>query len=148
MLGFPEERSDFRELQAPTGTVNCGGWVTHMCSAALGYHWFRQWLVDCSAASHYRKQFWIIVSLGTIFGSTVLGLMLLLLLSTVFDRNTWQCLKVFGCHSYCCTWMLICFSQLVTRLLSESLIVCVVLVGSNWILSINCGLLRLLYNIS
>ena len=32
------------------------GRVTHICVVELGHHWFRQWLVACSAPSHYLNQ--------------------------------------------------------------------------------------------
>ena len=43
--------------------------VLHKCVGELGHHWSMQWLVACSASSHYMNQCWIIAlgSLGTIF---------------------------------------------------------------------------------
>ena len=38
------------------------GRVTHICVVELGHHWFRQWLVACSALSHYLNQCWNIVN--------------------------------------------------------------------------------------
>ena len=34
----------------------------HICVDNLGHHWFRYWLVACSAPSHYLNQYWNIVS--------------------------------------------------------------------------------------
>ena len=36
--------------------------VPHICDSELGQHWFRQWLVACSAPSHYLNQCWLIVN--------------------------------------------------------------------------------------
>ena len=36
--------------------------VTQKCVGVLGHHWFRQWLVACSAPSQYRNQCWLIVN--------------------------------------------------------------------------------------
>ena len=38
------------------------GRVTHICVVELGHHLLRQWLVVCSAPSHYPNQCWNIVS--------------------------------------------------------------------------------------
>ena len=38
------------------------GRVMHICVVELGHHWFRQWLVTCSAPSHYLNQCWNIVN--------------------------------------------------------------------------------------
>ena len=38
------------------------GRVTHICVVELGHHWFRQWLVVCSAPKNYPNQCWIIVN--------------------------------------------------------------------------------------
>ena len=38
------------------------GRATHICVTKVGYHWFRQWLVACSAPSHYLNKCWIIVN--------------------------------------------------------------------------------------
>ena len=38
------------------------GRVTHICVIKLGHHWFRYWLVACSAPSHYLNQCWNIVN--------------------------------------------------------------------------------------
>ena len=35
--------------------------MTHWCTSKLCYHWIIQWLVACSAPSHYLNQCWIIV---------------------------------------------------------------------------------------
>ena len=37
--------------------------VPHICITELGRHWFREWLVACSAPSHYLNQHWVIVNL-------------------------------------------------------------------------------------
>ena len=37
-------------------------WVLHICISELGQHWFRQWLVACSAPSHYLNQCSLIVN--------------------------------------------------------------------------------------
>ena len=37
------------------------GRVTHICVVDLGHHWFRYWLVACSAPSHYLNLCWNIV---------------------------------------------------------------------------------------
>ena len=39
------------------------GRVTHICVVELGHHWFRQWLVACSAPSHYLNQCWNVVDI-------------------------------------------------------------------------------------
>ena len=36
--------------------------VPHICVNDLGHHWFRKWLVACSASSHYLNQCWLIVN--------------------------------------------------------------------------------------
>ena len=36
--------------------------MTHICVVELDHHWFRQWLVTCSAPSHYLNQCWNIVN--------------------------------------------------------------------------------------
>ena len=36
--------------------------VPHICVGEVGHHWFRQWLVACSAPSHYLNQCWLIVN--------------------------------------------------------------------------------------
>ena len=36
--------------------------VPHICVSKLGQHWFRQWLVACSAPSHCLDQCWLIVN--------------------------------------------------------------------------------------
>ena len=36
--------------------------VPHICVSELVQYWFRQWLVACSAPSHYLNQFWRIVN--------------------------------------------------------------------------------------
>ena len=36
--------------------------VPHMCISEQGQDWFRQWLVACSAPSHYLNQCWLIVN--------------------------------------------------------------------------------------
>ena len=36
--------------------------MPHICVGELGQHWFRQWLVACSAPSHYWNQCWLIVN--------------------------------------------------------------------------------------
>ena len=36
--------------------------VPHICICELGQHWFRWWLVACSAPSHYLNQCWLIVN--------------------------------------------------------------------------------------
>ena len=36
--------------------------VPHICVSELGQRWFRQWLVACSAPSHYLDQCWVIVN--------------------------------------------------------------------------------------
>ena len=33
-------------------------WVTHICTSKLGQHWFRWWLVACSAPSRHLNQCW------------------------------------------------------------------------------------------
>ena len=38
------------------------GRVTHICVVELGHHWFRYWIVACSALSHYLNQCWNIVN--------------------------------------------------------------------------------------
>ena len=47
------------KLPTPTST-NCAltNWnqVTHICFSELSHHWIRQWLVSCSASSHYLNQ--------------------------------------------------------------------------------------------
>ena len=35
----------------------------HICVRELGQHWFRKWLVTCSAPSHYLDQWWLVVNL-------------------------------------------------------------------------------------
>ena len=37
----------------------------HVCVSGSGQHWFRQWLVACSAPSHYLNQCWVIVNWTT-----------------------------------------------------------------------------------
>ena len=32
--------------------------MSHICVVELGHHWFRYWLVACSAPSHYLNQCW------------------------------------------------------------------------------------------
>ena len=41
--------------------LNHWGRVTHICVVDLGHHWFRYWLVACSAPSHYLNLCWNIV---------------------------------------------------------------------------------------
>ena len=36
--------------------------MPHICVSELGKHCFRQWLVACSAPSHYLNQWWLIVN--------------------------------------------------------------------------------------
>ena len=36
--------------------------MTHICVVELGHHWFKIWLVACSAPSHYLNQCWNIVN--------------------------------------------------------------------------------------
>ena len=36
--------------------------MPHICVTELGHHWFRYWLVSCSAPSHYLNQCWLIVN--------------------------------------------------------------------------------------
>ena len=36
--------------------------VAHICVSESGQHWFRYWLVACSAPSHYLNQCWLIVN--------------------------------------------------------------------------------------
>ena len=36
--------------------------VQHLCVSEMGQHLFRQWLVGCSAPSHYLNQRWVIVN--------------------------------------------------------------------------------------
>ena len=36
--------------------------MPHICVNELGHHWFSQWLVACSAPSHYLNQWWLIVN--------------------------------------------------------------------------------------
>ena len=36
--------------------------VTHICISELGQHWFKYWLVACSAPSHYLNQWRLIVN--------------------------------------------------------------------------------------
>ena len=36
--------------------------MPHIRVSELGQHWFWQWLVACSAPSHYLNQFWLIVN--------------------------------------------------------------------------------------
>ena len=43
-------------------SLNHWGQVTHICVAELGHHWFRLWLVPCSAPSYYLNQCWNIVN--------------------------------------------------------------------------------------
>ena len=38
------------------------GRVMHICGCKIVHHCFRQWLVLCSAPSHYRHQRWLIVN--------------------------------------------------------------------------------------
>ena len=38
------------------------GRVTHICVVELDHHWLRQWLVACSAPSHYLNTCWNIVN--------------------------------------------------------------------------------------
>ena len=38
-----------------------GEWRIHTCVSNVGLHWFRKWLLACSAPSHFLKQCWIIV---------------------------------------------------------------------------------------
>ena len=35
--------------------------VPHICVGKLSHYWFRQWLVACSATSHYLNQYWLFV---------------------------------------------------------------------------------------
>ena len=34
------------------------GRVTHICVSNISHHWFRLWLVACTATSHYLNQCW------------------------------------------------------------------------------------------
>ena len=43
--------------------INSSPPVPHICVGELGQHWFRQWLVACSAPSHYLNQYWLVVNL-------------------------------------------------------------------------------------
>ena len=43
-------------------SLNHKGRVRHICISKPGQHWFRLWLVACSAPSHYLKQWWLIVN--------------------------------------------------------------------------------------
>ena len=36
--------------------------VPHICVSELGQRWFRQWLIACSAPSHYLNQCWPVVN--------------------------------------------------------------------------------------
>ena len=36
--------------------------MPHICVGESGQHWFRWWLVTCSAPSHYLNQYWAIVN--------------------------------------------------------------------------------------
>ena len=38
------------------------GIVPHICISELGQHWFRWWLVACSAPSQYLNQCWVTVN--------------------------------------------------------------------------------------
>ena len=49
-------------IYAAVGALTHWGRVTHICVVELGHHWFRQWLVACSAPSHYLNQCWNIVN--------------------------------------------------------------------------------------
>ena len=39
------------------------GRATHIWVSKLSHHWFRKWLVACSAPNHYLNQCWLIVDL-------------------------------------------------------------------------------------
>ena len=36
--------------------------VPHVCIGELSLHWFLEWLVACSASSHYMNQWWLFVN--------------------------------------------------------------------------------------
>ena len=36
--------------------------MPHICISEVGHHWFRQWLVACSAPSHCLNQCWLIIN--------------------------------------------------------------------------------------
>ena len=41
--------------------VNCGG-KTYIFFSKLSHHWFRKWLVACSAPSNHLNQWWLIIN--------------------------------------------------------------------------------------
>ena len=46
--------------QVTSWEITYRGLMTHICVSKLGHRWFRQWLVTCSASSHYLNQWWLI----------------------------------------------------------------------------------------
>ena len=44
------------------GYYNSSPLVPHICVSELDQHWFRLWLVACSAPSHYLNQNWLMVN--------------------------------------------------------------------------------------
>ena len=36
--------------------------MTHICNSELSHHWFRKWLVACSAISHYLNKLWFVIN--------------------------------------------------------------------------------------
>ena len=51
----------FKDCTFLTWILTHWGRVKHICISNLGYHWFRLWLVACSAPSHYLNRCWHIV---------------------------------------------------------------------------------------
>ena len=59
--GYSKMKSDYQIFKRVTVTsVNPP--VQHICISDLGQHWFRLWLVACSAPSHDLNQCWLIVN--------------------------------------------------------------------------------------
>ena len=48
-----------------------GPQVLHICIKELDQHWFRQWLVACSALSHCLNQCWLIVNWPLVTNSEI-----------------------------------------------------------------------------
>ena len=68
-------------------------WGQHRCVSKLYHHWFRYWLVACSAPSHYLNQRWYIVN------------------QTLRNKHRWIVIFIFtsvGC-TLCCEQFFILF---------------------------------------
>ena len=87
------------------------GGVTHICVVELGHHWFRWWLVACSASSHYLNQCWNIVNwtLGNKLQWNLNQNLHNFIQENVFENVVWEMSAILshlnvlsGCQAYLC----------------------------------------------